>query len=101
MDAIEHYLHDAETAEGEAASVLDLLTRPSWQRRAACRAFPELSWFPERGQDVTVIKAICRACDVREQCLDFALEVNDLHGFWGGVSGRERQRLRRQDRRAA
>ena len=39
--------------------------------------------------------AICAACPVRRQCLDFALN-NPLgqYGIWGGTTAYERRRMR-------
>ena len=42
----------------------------------------------------------CEACPVREECLEYALENNE-YGIWGGTSRKERQRIRRQRRKAA
>jgi WhiB family redox-sensing transcriptional regulator len=41
-------------------------------------------------------KAICRRCDVREQCLSWALESGQDHGVWGGLSEDERRALKRR-----
>jgi len=39
---------------------------------------------------------VCKGCEVREQCLDYALANGEKFGIWGGLSERERRRLRRQ-----
>jgi WhiB family redox-sensing transcriptional regulator len=39
---------------------------------------------------------VCRGCEVRQQCLDYALANGEKFGIWGGLSERERRRLRRQ-----
>ena len=46
-------------------------------------------------KQVTEAKAVCRACPVRDQCLDWALEQGIDHGVWGGLAGDERRALRR------
>jgi WhiB family redox-sensing transcriptional regulator len=33
---------------------------------------------------------------VREDCLEFALQNGEKFGIWGGLSERERRRIRRQ-----
>lgn len=38
--------------------------------------------------------AVCRACPVREVCLEYALEHGEL-GVWGGTTERERREQRR------
>jgi WhiB family transcriptional regulator, redox-sensing transcriptional regulator len=60
---------------------------------------PEL-FFPLRGESTAPAKAACRGCVVREECLEYALANGEKFGIWGGMSERERRRLRR-DRKAA
>jgi WhiB family redox-sensing transcriptional regulator len=38
---------------------------------------------------------------VRESCLEYALANGEKFGIWGGLSERERRRLRRQRSQAA
>jgi WhiB family redox-sensing transcriptional regulator len=56
---------------------------------------PDL-FYPERGESTSSAKKVCRACFVRAQCLEFALENGEKFGIWGGLSERERRRIRRQ-----
>ena len=39
---------------------------------------------------------MCRGCIVRSQCLEYALVHSEKFGIWGGMSERERRRIRRQ-----
>lgn len=68
----------------------------SWFDRAACAGLDTDWFFPDRGESTRQCKAICRRCPVRVECLQFALEANELMGIWGGMAGRQRIRLRRQ-----
>jgi WhiB family transcriptional regulator, redox-sensing transcriptional regulator len=68
----------------------------SWQDYANCRGADADLFFPERGASTRKAKAICGACDVRDECLDFALEYGEKFGIWGGMSERERRRVRRE-----
>lgn len=52
------------------------------------------AFFPELGGSYLPAKAVCRRCTVRPDCLMWALETGERHGIWGGVSDRERLRLR-------
>ncbi|MEU7074697.1 WhiB family transcriptional regulator [Streptomyces narbonensis] len=61
---------------------------------------PEL-FFPEKGGSVKEPKEVCAVCPVRVQCLNWALTNDVRHGVWGGLSDRERTRLRRQAADAA
>ncbi|CAN5263962.1 WhiB family transcriptional regulator [soil metagenome] len=68
----------------------------AWQDLANCRgADPDL-FFPERGASTRTAKSICRQCSVRAQCLEFAIVSSEKFGIWGGLSERERRKIRRE-----
>ncbi|MCZ7629108.1 MAG: WhiB family transcriptional regulator [Microthrixaceae bacterium] len=66
-----------------------------WQGFANCLGVDPDLFFPERGASTKEAKAVCQACVVREDCLEYALENSEKFGIWGGLSERERRRLRR------
>lgn len=67
----------------------------SWMTQANCRGVDPAPFFPAQGQSTREAKAVCRACVVREQCLEFALtDPFEKFGIWGGTSERQRRRLR-------
>lgn len=68
----------------------------AWQASAACDGLDPELFFPERGESTAKAKAVCAACPVREQCLEYALTNGEKFGIWGGLSERERRRLRRE-----
>lgn len=65
---------------------------------ANCRGVDPDLFFPERGASVKEAKDVCRGCVVREDCLETALTNGEKFGIWGGMSERERRRIRRQRR---
>ena len=67
----------------------------SWQREANCLGVHPDLFFPERGASTREAKEVCRGCVVREACLEFALNTGEKFGIWGGMSERERRRIRR------
>lgn len=68
--------------------------QPAWFARASCANHPNPDlWFPERGADQREAKRICATCPVRSECADYGL--TQRHGIWGGLSERERRRVRR------
>ena len=68
----------------------------AWQDLAnCCGADPDL-FFPERGASTRTAKGICRECSVRNECLEFAIVSSEKFGIWGGLSERERRKIRRQ-----
>ena len=73
----------------------------AWMASALCAEVdPELH-FPEKGGSTREAKRVCRSCEVRAECLDYALETDQKFGIWGGMSERERHRLKRQHQSAA
>lgn len=67
----------------------------SWQAFAKCRGVPYDLFFPERGESVRQAKEVCQGCEVRHDCLEYAMQSSEKFGIWGGLSERERRRLRR------
>ena len=65
---------------------------PGWQERA--QTDPE-AFFPEKGGSTREAKRVCSGCEVRTECLLWALENDERFGIWGGLSERERRRLKR------
>jgi WhiB family redox-sensing transcriptional regulator len=73
----------------------------AWQDQANCLGVDPDLFFPERGASTREAKEVCRGCEVREQCLEYALANGEKFGIWGGLSERERRRLRRQRAQAS
>lgn len=67
-----------------------------WQERALCAQTDPESFFPEKGGSTREAKKVCLACEVRSECLEYALSNDERFGIWGGLSERERRRLRRR-----
>jgi WhiB family redox-sensing transcriptional regulator len=73
----------------------------AWQDLANCRgADPDL-FFPERGASTRTAKGICRDCQVRAECLEFAIVSSEKFGIWGMMSERERRKIRKERQIAA
>jgi WhiB family redox-sensing transcriptional regulator len=68
----------------------------SWQDMANCLGVDPDLFFPERGASTREAKEVCRGCVVRDDCLEYALANGEKFGIWGGMSERERRRIRRQ-----
>ena len=67
----------------------------SWQERALCAETDPEAFFPEKGGSTREAKKICTGCEVKAECLEYALSNDERFGIWGGLSERERRRLRR------
>ena len=67
----------------------------SWQEQALCAQTDPEAFFPEKGGSTREAKRICVGCDVKGECLEYALGQDERFGIWGGLSERERRRLKR------
>jgi len=66
-----------------------------WQEKALCAETDPEAFFPEKGGSTREAKKVCMGCEVRVECLDYALENDERFGIWGGLSERERRRLKK------
>jgi WhiB family transcriptional regulator, redox-sensing transcriptional regulator len=82
-------------ADNLRIQVEDASNSPDWKARANCMGVDPDLFFPERGMSTREAKEVCRGCVVREDCLEYALANGEKFGIWGGLSERERRRIRR------
>jgi len=68
----------------------------SWQERALCAQTDPEAFFPEKGGSTREAKRVCQSCEVRAECLEYALAHDERFGIWGGLSERERRRLKKR-----
>lgn len=68
----------------------------TWQNEANCLGVDPDLFFPERGASTREAKEVCNNCVVREECLEYAIANSEKFGIWGGLSERERRRIRRK-----
>ena len=66
-----------------------------WQDKSLCAQTDPEIFFPEKGGSTRDAKRICRGCEVKAECLGYALDNDERFGIWGGLSERERRRLKR------
>lgn len=69
----------------------------AWQADSLCAQTDPEAFFPEKGGSTRDAKKICLSCEVKSQCLDYALQNDERFGIWGGLSERERRKLRKRD----
>lgn len=66
-----------------------------WQNDALCaQTDPEL-FFPDKGGSTRPAKNICDACEVKDDCLAYAVKNDEKSGIWGGLSSRELNRYKK------
>ena len=79
----------------DRVDVAPAITDDQWQERALCAQTDPEAFFPEKGGSTREAKRICLGCEVRDACLEYALAHDERFGIWGGLSERERRRLKR------
>ncbi len=67
-----------------------------WRDYANCLGANHDLFFPDRGASTRKAKQICAACQVRVDCLEYAVTRAEKFGIWGGLSERERRKIRKQ-----
>lgn len=78
-----------------------LITLPQFAPEGLCGQTDPDSFFPEKGGSAREAKQVCLACPVRVQCLEWALDNAEHFGVWGGLTEKERLRIRRRRADAA
>jgi WhiB family redox-sensing transcriptional regulator len=89
-------LGGADLGDADLTAIFGLPDESGWHERALCSQTDPEAFFPEKGGSTREAKKICVGCEVRDECLEYALENDERFGIWGGLSERERRRLRRE-----
>ena len=84
------------TQESGVLDLFDPADEQDWQERALCAQTDPEAFFPEKGGSTREAKRICLGCDVRSECLEYALAHDERFGIWGGLSERERRKLKKR-----
>ncbi|MFE9855519.1 WhiB family transcriptional regulator [Streptomyces sp. NPDC005780] len=75
-----------------------------WHEEALCRQVDPELFMPEVGGSAKDAKATCMSCEVRPQCLNYAVDAGERWGVWGGLGQKDLRRLiraRRAEQEAA
>ena len=75
-----------DSAEGELG----------WQERSLCAQTDPEAFFPEKGGSTREAKRVCVSCEVRVECLEYALANDERFGIWGGLSWRGRRKRKKR-----
>jgi len=74
----------------------DRITDTHWQTRGVCAQTDPEAYFPDKGDSVKHAQKVCGGCEVRAQCLTWALSTDERYGVWGGHTEAARSRMRKQ-----
>lgn len=74
-----------------------VLTYPRYDENALCTQVGVEVYFPEPGVsagfEIEEAKRLCARCYFKSACAEWAIH-HERHGIWGGLTPRERQRIR-------
>lgn len=89
-----HIRNDLNEWDDTLQYLFDLLEPPLWHKDALCKEYPDVNFFPERGdtKGLKACKEICARCPVAEECFDAGYMARE--GVWGGLSANARKRGR-------
>ena len=91
------------STKGEFIKQLKNYDKEDWRKDAACSGmdtnlfFEEATTNEQRAEAAAkreAARAICNACPVKQQCLEFALENDIRYGMFGGLTYRNRLAIR-------
>ncbi|MGZ6005420.1 MAG: WhiB family transcriptional regulator [Candidatus Saccharimonadales bacterium] len=71
-----------------------------WKGFGKCVVENTEIFFPELGSNGTEAKAICAECEVKAECLAYALADISIQGVWGGTSDKERKDIRKENNKS-
>jgi WhiB family redox-sensing transcriptional regulator len=66
---------------------------PEWMKLARCKETDPEIFYPEKNLSAFAAKKICSTCEVRVECLQYAIDNDEQHGIWGGLNERSRSKL--------
>jgi WhiB family transcriptional regulator, redox-sensing transcriptional regulator len=82
---------------GTVEPVAGLLGKgPKWQEQALCAQTDPEAFFPQASITSRDAKRICSRCEVKYECLEYAMSHDERFGVWGCMSERERRQLKRR-----
>ena len=76
-------------------NITQLFGADGWRDRSNCRDADLSLFFPGRGESLKEAQSICGGCEVREECLEYAVTNHEAHGVWGGTGKQARRAIRR------
>jgi WhiB family redox-sensing transcriptional regulator len=70
---------------------------PAFDGKASCVEIGGDTWYPESGGEGLIMareaRKVCRGCEIRFPCLQWALDNAEPWGIWGGLTEVERRRI--------
>jgi hypothetical protein len=71
---------------------------PAWHQSGTCRALDVRLFFEPQYEQLAC--RVCSSCPVRNECRTWSIAAgSSLHGIWAGTTWREREQIRKTERR--
>lgn len=80
---------------GKAGQAHFTSTQPldtAWHEHALCREHPDIDWF-DTECGLQAAASICYLCPVKNDCLDYAVQIRAEDGVWAGLWGQQLQAM--------
>jgi len=81
--------------------VTQAFARRDWMARGRCREMATAAFFADDAERSAAACLICQECEVRGECLGYAMANGIRWGVWGGTTPEDRKRLRAAARKAS
>ncbi len=82
-----------------AAIYAEIVTDLSKMGGTPCENAPDMFFIDEQDplqkEKIKTSRKLCEMCPIKMKCLEYALEANETHGIWGGLTYKERKRLKK------
>lgn len=69
---------------------------PEVYENGACVDMETRQFFSIKHKAVSDAKRVCATCPVQHPCLAYAMDNGIGHGIWGGLTEKERRRLKKR-----
>ena len=75
------------------------MSNTSWMANANCLSadkdlfFPAKQVTPDKHIKIAKALALCDACEVKQECLNYSIENEIIYGIWGGLGSYQRRKL--------
>ncbi len=67
----------------------------AWKDLGLCNQVGQDGFYLEKGESPRDAKKVCGYCEVKPECLQYALDNGERFGVWGGMTERERRKLKK------
>lgn len=101
---LQEKLEDTKKASNARGRVLvEMLFRRSgdtdWMDYALCAETDPEIFFPGKGKPNREARQVCSSCEVRSECLEYALDNEERFGVWGGYGDTKRRKLKKKHKK--